>query len=92
MKQWGMISIDLKVKPHYFSLRTKDWKEAVKLRDKFDYELGKFGTILGDEPEENVVYLNFGNYVLNGMKTRRLTLMFVKTHWSITGECSTLNS
>ena len=48
-----------KVKPHYFSLRTKDWKEAVKLRDQFDYELGKFGTILEDEPVDNVVIPKF---------------------------------
>ncbi len=34
------------------SLHTKDWNEAFRLRDQYDYELQKYGKIL-NEPEEH---------------------------------------
>jgi integrase len=45
---------------YYFSLRTKDWNEAMKLRDQYNYELQKFGTILIESEEQTNVVPVFG--------------------------------
>ena len=45
---------------YYFSLKTKDWNEAVKLRDQYNYELQKFGTILIESEEQTNVVPVFG--------------------------------
>jgi len=45
---------------YYFSLKTKDWNEATKLRDQYNYELQKFGTILIESEEQTNVVPVFG--------------------------------
>src|SRR5210317_624547 len=44
-----------KGKRYYLSLQTKDWNEAKKLRDQYNYELIKYGYIANEVEEANIV-------------------------------------
>ena len=40
-------------KREYFSLHTKDWNVAMKLRNQYDYEIDKFGHIIWESEEQS---------------------------------------
>jgi hypothetical protein len=64
---------------YYFSLRTKDLNEAMKLRDQYDYELQKYGTIL-NEPEENNTMPLFCNLCAEWYEDKKIDPDVEKTH------------
>jgi integrase len=45
---------------YYFSLKTKDWNEAMILRDQYNYEINKYGQIIFQEEETESIVPIFG--------------------------------
>jgi integrase len=59
---------------YYFSLKTKDWNEAVKLRDQYNYELLKFGTIMVEDEEQTHVKPVFGKLCTEWYQDKKIDL------------------
>ena len=57
---------------YYFSLYTKDWNEAYKLRDQYNYELNRFGQILPENDKQTRIKPLFGDLCVEWYEDKKI--------------------